>query len=73
MTKAQTTIEMKYRLSKYIPQILLDAEMITIEEAVNLKEILCGKYDHIWKNPVRLEAETNYDRDYLISSPLSFI
>ncbi len=64
MTKAQATIEMKYRLSKYILQILLDAEMITIEEAVKLKEILCEKYDPIWKNPVRLEAETNYDRDY---------
>ncbi len=44
MTKSQTTAEMKYRLSKYILQILLNAAMITVDEAVKSKEILCEKY-----------------------------
>ena len=45
MTKAQATAEMKYRLSKYILQVLLDAEMITIEQAIRAKRILLEKYD----------------------------
>ncbi len=31
MTKEQATAEMKYRLAKYILQVLLDADMITTE------------------------------------------
>ena len=45
MTKAQATAEMKYRLSKYILQVLLDAEMITTEQAIHAKRILLEKYD----------------------------
>ena len=45
MTKEQTTGEMKYRLSNYILQVLLDADMITTAEAVNAKATLCEKYD----------------------------
>ena len=45
MTKEQATREMKYRLSKYILQVLLDAELITTAEAVNAKATLCEKYN----------------------------
>lgn len=45
MTKEQATGEMKYRLSKYILQVLLDAELITTAEAVNAKATLCEKYN----------------------------
>ena len=45
MTKAQAIAEMKYRLSKYILQVLLDAEMITTEQAIHTKRILLEKYD----------------------------
>ena len=34
MTKEQATAEMKYRLCKYILQVLIDAELITTAEAV---------------------------------------
>ena len=34
MTKQQATAEMKYRLSIYILQVLLDAGTITVEEAI---------------------------------------
>ena len=33
MTKEQSTAEMRYRLAKYVLQVLLDAELITTEEA----------------------------------------
>ena len=45
MTKEQVTGEMKYRLSKYILQVLLDADMITTAEAVQAKAVLCEKYN----------------------------
>lgn len=45
MTKEQATGEMKYRLSKYILQVLIDVELITTAEAVNAKTTLCEKYD----------------------------
>ena len=45
MTKEQATGEMKYRLCKYILQVILDAELITTAEAVNTKSALCKKYN----------------------------
>ena len=45
MTKEQVTGEIKYQLSKYILQVLLDADKITTAEAVNAKAILCEKYN----------------------------
>ena len=45
MTKQQATAEMKYRLSIYILQVLLDAGTITIEEAIQAKQILLERYD----------------------------
>lgn len=45
MTKEQTTAEMKYRLAKYILQVLLDADMIITEEAIQVKATLLEKYD----------------------------
>lgn len=45
MTKQQTLAEMKYRLSKYILQVLLDEGIITTDEAIQAKAILLDKYD----------------------------
>ena len=45
MTKEQSTAEMCYRLSKYVLQVLLDAELITTEEAIQTKAALLAKYD----------------------------
>lgn len=45
MTKEQVTGEMKYRLSKYILQVMLDAKLITTAEAVQAKATLCEKYN----------------------------
>ena len=45
MTKEQATAEMKYRLGKYVLQVLLDAELITEEEAIKTKAMLLEKYD----------------------------
>ena len=45
MTKEQATGEMKYRLCKYILQVLIDAQMITTAEVVQAKATLCEKYD----------------------------
>ena len=45
MTKQQATAEMKYRLSIYILQVLLDAGTITVEEAIHAKRILLERYD----------------------------
>ena len=45
MTKEKATAEMKYRLGKYVLQVLLDAELITEEEAIKTKAILLEKYD----------------------------
>lgn len=45
MTKEKATAEMKYRLSKYILQVLLDEKLITTEEAIQAKAILLDKYN----------------------------
>ena len=45
MTKEKVTAEMKYRLSKYILQVLLDEKLITTEEAIQTKAILLDKYN----------------------------
>lgn len=45
MTKEQSTAEMRYRLGKYVLQVLLDAELITTEEAIKTKAVLLKKYD----------------------------
>ncbi len=45
MTKEQSTAEMRYRLGKYVLQVLLDAELITTEEAIQTKAALLEKYD----------------------------
>lgn len=45
MTKEKATAEMKYRLGKYVLQVLLDAELITVEEAIKTKAMLLEKYD----------------------------
>ena len=45
MTKQQATAEMKYRLSIYILQVLLDSGDISTEEAIRAKNILLERYD----------------------------
>ena len=45
MTKQQATAEMKYRLSKYILQVLLDKGIITTEEAISTKQIFLERYN----------------------------
>ena len=45
MTKQQASAEMKYRLSIYILQVLLDLGDITTEEAIRAKNILLDRYD----------------------------
>ena len=45
MTKEKVTAEIKYRLSKYILQVLLDEKLITIEEAIQAKAVLLDKYN----------------------------
>ena len=45
MTKEQSKTEMRYRLGKYVLQVLLDAELITTEEAIKTKAALLEKYD----------------------------
>ena len=45
MTKQQAVAEMKYQLSKYILQVLLDENLITVDEAIRVKGILLEKYD----------------------------
>ena len=45
MTKEKATAEMKYRLGKYVLQVLLDADLITVEEAIKIKAVLLEKYD----------------------------
>lgn len=44
MTKQQATAEMKYRLSLYILQVLLETGEITTEEAIQAKKILLDRY-----------------------------
>ena len=45
MTKQQATAEMKYRLSIYILQVLLETGEITTEEAIQAKKILLDRYN----------------------------
>ena len=45
MTNQQAFAEMKYRLSKYILQVLLDDGQITVEDAIRAKNILLERYD----------------------------
>ena len=45
MTQHQATAEMKYRLSKYVLQILINEEIITEAEALSVKRLLLEKYD----------------------------
>ena len=45
MTKQQASAEMKYRLSIYILQVLLNRGDITAEEAIRAKNILLDRYD----------------------------
>lgn len=45
MTKEKVTADMKYRLSKYILQVLLDEKLITTEEAIQAKNVLLDKYN----------------------------
>ena len=45
MTKEKAIAEMKYRLSKYILQVLLDKNLITNEGAIQAKAILLDKYN----------------------------
>ena len=45
MTKQQAVAEMKYQLGKYILQVLLDENLITVDEAIRAKRLLLEKYD----------------------------
>ena len=45
MTNQRAAVEMKYRLSKYILQVLLDDGQITVEDAIRAKNILLERYD----------------------------
>ena len=45
MIKEKSTAEMRYRLGKYVLQVLLDAELITTEEAIKTKVALLEKYN----------------------------
>ena len=45
MTQQQATAEMKYRLSKYVLQILINKEIITEEDALSAKRLLLEKYN----------------------------
>ena len=45
MTQQQATIEMKYRLGKYILQILINEKIITEADALSAKKVLLEKYD----------------------------
>ena len=45
MTKQEASAEMKYQLSIYILQVLLDRCDITTAEAIRTKNILLDRYD----------------------------
>ena len=45
MTKQQASAEMKYRLSIYILQVLLETGEITTVEAIQAKKILLDRYN----------------------------
>lgn len=45
MTKRQASAEMKYRLSIYILQVLLETGEITTAEAIQAKKILLDRYN----------------------------
>ncbi|MBO7253644.1 MAG: hypothetical protein J6V25_13585 [Oscillospiraceae bacterium] len=44
MTQKQAEAELKYRLAKYVLQVLLDAGTITVEEMELARKKLCKKY-----------------------------
>lgn len=44
MTQKQAEAELKYRLAKYVLQVLLDAGTITVEEMEQARKKLCKKY-----------------------------
>ena len=59
MTKEQATKEMRYRLGKYVLQVLLDSDLINTQEAIQVKAELLQKYNpftrcleevDIWQN-----------------------
>lgn len=45
MTQHQVIAEMKYRLSKYVLQVLINEEIITEEDALSAKRLLLEKYN----------------------------
>lgn len=45
MTQQQASAEMKYRLSKYVLQVLINEGIITEEEALSAKRLLLERYD----------------------------
>lgn len=59
MTKEQSTAEMRYRLAKYVLQVLLDAELITTEEAIKTKEVLLEKYDPFTRSLEEVDSWQN--------------
>ena len=59
MTKEQSTAEMRYRLGKYVLQVLLDAELITTEEAIKAKAVLLEKYDPFTRNLEEVDSWQN--------------
>ena len=59
MTKEQSTAEMRYRLGKYVLQVLLDADLITSEEAIKTKAILLEKYDPFTRSLKEVDSWQN--------------
>lgn len=59
MTKEQSTAEMRYRLGKYVLQVLLDAELITTEEAIKAKAALLEKYDPFTRSLEEVDSWQN--------------
>ena len=59
MTKEQSKTEMRYRLGKYVLQVLLDADLITTEEAIKTKAILLEKYDPFTRSLEEVDSWQN--------------
>ena len=51
MTQKQAKAELKYRLAKYVLQVLLDAGTITTEEMELARKKLCKKYQPFTRCP----------------------
>ena len=51
MTQKQAEAELKYRLAKYVLQVLLDAGTITAEEMELARKKLCKKYQPFTRCP----------------------